>query len=85
MPMKRLDVWVSYLLGGGVVLSLLATLFDLIERDSLSRVILLLAGLDQLWNAWKECQTDRRLSGSLLALLLVGLVSIGVCVSSFFG
>ena len=81
---KVLREWTSYLFLGAIVVNYLAMRFDLIEIRTFGLVLLLLVGINQLWNSWREYQENKRFEGMVLVSFVIGVSILGLFISSFF-
>lgn len=81
---KILGEWTSYFFLGALAVNLFAMWFDLIEIRTFGLVLVLLAGINQLWNAWREYQEDKRFEGMVLVSFVIGVATLGLFFSSFF-
>lgn len=81
---KTLGEWTSYLFSGAIVVNYLAMWFDLIEIRTFGLVLLLLLGINQLWNSWREYQENKRFEGMVLVSFVIGVATLGLFISSFF-
>lgn len=80
---KTMNDWAGYFFLGALALSLLGLWLGLMDNRSFGLVILLLAGLNQLWTAWSEYQKEKAFNSRVTIASVIGIASLGLLFSSF--
>ena len=77
MNKKASDHWVRFVIVGVLVLNLLVVMTGVIDNESFSLILQLLAGLSLMWTAWREYQKDKRFEGMSILYVAIGVILLG--------
>lgn len=77
MNKKASDQWVRFVIVGVLVLNLLGVMTGVIDNESFSLILQLLAGLSLMWTAWREYQKDKRFEGMSILYVAIGVILLG--------
>lgn len=77
MNKKASDHWVRFVIVGVLVLNLLGVMTGVIDNESFSLILQLLAGLSLMWTAWREYQKDKRFEGMSILYVAIGVILLG--------
>lgn len=81
---KTLDNWVRFGIIGVLVVNLLGVMTGVIDNETFSLIVQLLAGLSLLWTAWREYRKANSFEGMVILFAAIGMILLGQFVFGLF-